>query len=65
MSRPIEEICKDVAKVTHKMREYRKVDSLMTHDAPLIDRLCEHLNVAHEPSRTLGKRLLDEILKRY
>lgn len=65
MERPIEQVCKDVAKVTRKMREYRKVDSVMTHDKELIARLCEHLNVAHEPSRTLGKRLLDEIMKRY
>lgn len=63
--RPIEAICKSVADVTRRMREYREVNNIMVHDAALIDRLCEHLNVEHEPSRTLGKRLLCKIMKRY
>lgn len=37
----------------------------MTHDTELINKLCEHLNVERNPEKTLGKRLVTELLKKY
>ena len=63
---PTENICKDVAKVTRSMRRHgNKVNSLMTHDTELIKRMCEFLGVELVPRKTVGERLLNEILKRY
>lgn len=64
--RPIEEICKSAAKVIRNLRKYgNKADTFMTHDTELINKLCEHLNVERNPEKTLGKRLVTELLKKY
>lgn len=64
--RTIEEICKSAARVVRNLRKHgNKVDSFMTHDKELIDRMCEHLNIQRNPESTLGKRLVTELLKKY
>ncbi len=64
--RPIEDVCTNIARTIRKLREHgNKADTVMTHDTELIGKLCEHLGVERKPEKTLGKRLVQELLKRY